>query len=293
MGQPPIHCLAIDWAEPHVLDESGSCAGLLPRRNLAPAPKRGEGNDDYRLGCTGRLRAPFQTEPVAGLADAVPSRTSSRLRARLAAPSLADTLHRPTAPATPIHYPWTHFPQADWKLEAGFSTWAPENRNRIFYARYGGGDKRLEAAPVRDASDPQGAPSELQPLRVAASSFRAGSRASTIDGVYLTGDGALSVQIRAAPPPPRPIVPRRCRRRRRTRPASVRIQARQAAVPADRDSQGLAALAGEAALYQRGLLATATYNGCLSISTTVEGAVRTERLVSELGAVSFQSRVES
>jgi hypothetical protein len=67
LGQPPIRDLAVDRAEPHVLDESGSCAGLLPRRDLAPARKRGGGNDDHRLGCTGRLRATFQTEPrVAG-----------------------------------------------------------------------------------------------------------------------------------------------------------------------------------------------------------------------------------
>ena len=81
---------------------------------------------------------------------------------------------------------------------------------------------------------------------------------------------------------------------RRTLPASASEPGPSSGIiQLDRDSQGLAARARSAAVHQRGLLATATYNGCLSISTTVEGAVETERLVSELGAVSFQSRVES
>jgi len=44
----------------------------------------------------------------------------------LAAPSLADS----PPPPTPIHDP--PLIQADWKLLAGYSTWEPEKRNRIF-----------------------------------------------------------------------------------------------------------------------------------------------------------------
>ena len=53
----------------------------------------------------------------------------------LAAPSLADdnpvacTCDPSPVPVAP------KLPQADWKLLAGYSTWKPENRSRIFYAR--------------------------------------------------------------------------------------------------------------------------------------------------------------
>jgi hypothetical protein len=63
--------------------------------------------------------------------DAVAFRTSSGLRAALAAPSLADD--NPPTPGTQHAVP--SLPQADWKLLAGFTTWEPEKRNRIFYAR--------------------------------------------------------------------------------------------------------------------------------------------------------------
>jgi hypothetical protein len=120
----------------------------------------------------------------------------------LAAPSLADP---PPGPPTPIHDP--PLPQADWKLEAGFSTWAPEKRNRIFYARTAAETSAwklhlFETQATRKALHQNFSRYGL--LAVFLSSWEPGSK---IDGVYLTGDGALSVQIRAALPPAPPDCP--------------------------------------------------------------------------------------
>jgi hypothetical protein len=122
----------------------------------------------------------------------------------LAAPSLADD-NPPPGPPTTTHVPVRQ--QADWKLLAGFSTWAPEKRNRIFYARVPAQTTAwklhlFETQATRKALHQNFSRYGL--LAVFLSSWEPGS---TIDGVYLTGDGALSVQIRAAPPPAPPDCP--------------------------------------------------------------------------------------
>ena len=119
----------------------------------------------------------------------------------LAGPSLADS----PPPPTPIHDP--PLPQADWKLVAGYSTWKPEKRNRIFYARVPAQTTRwklhvYETEETRKALHLNFSRYGL--LAVFLSSWEPGS---TIAGVYLAEDGALNVQIRAAPPPEPPDCP--------------------------------------------------------------------------------------
>jgi hypothetical protein len=122
----------------------------------------------------------------------------------LAAPSLADDNPPPGLPTT------THVParqQADWKLLAGFSTWAPEKRNRIFYARVPAQTTvwklhLFETQATRKALHQNFSRYGLLAVFLAGMPF-----GFTIDGVYLAGDGALTVQIRVAPPPPPAVCP--------------------------------------------------------------------------------------
>ena len=138
----------------------------------------------------------------------MPSRASSGLRLALAAPSLADDNPPPSrmqdsgCTTTGGHVPpptTTHVsgPSAGGlEALAGYSTWEPEKRDRILCASTRTND-RLEAASVRQtAATLQGPSSELQPLRTAGDLPTDRQVAFTIDGVYLAGDGALSVQIR-------------------------------------------------------------------------------------------------
>ena len=101
----------------------------------------------------------------------------------------------------------TPLPQADWKLVAGSFTWKPESRNRIFYLRTPGQVSAWKYH-VYDTDETRAALhqnfSRYGLLAVFIASWQQGS---TIAGVYLAGDGALNVQIRAAPPPEPPDCP--------------------------------------------------------------------------------------
>jgi hypothetical protein len=103
--------------------------------------------------------------------------------------------------------PVQQVPQADWKLVAGYGTWKPEQRNRIFYARTPGQVSAWKYH-VYDTSETRAALhqnfSRYGLLAIFLSNWEPGS---TIAGVYLAGDGALNVQIRAAPPPQPPDCP--------------------------------------------------------------------------------------
>jgi hypothetical protein len=118
----------------------------------------------------------------------------------LATPSLADD--GPPAVPVPILVtpPLQQAPQADWKLVAGYGTWKPEQRNRIFYARTPGQVSAWKYH-VYDTYETRAALhqnfSRYGLLAIFLSSWEPGS---TIAGVYLARDGALNVQIRAAPP---------------------------------------------------------------------------------------------
>jgi hypothetical protein len=125
----------------------------------------------------------------------------------LAAPSLAYDDPPPARPV-PILVPAPIVvPQADWKLVAGSFTWKPESRNRIFYARTLGQASAWKYH-VYDTYETRAALhqnfSRYGLLAIFIASWEEGS---TIDGVYLAGDGALNVQIRAAPPPEPPDCP--------------------------------------------------------------------------------------
>lgn len=125
----------------------------------------------------------------------------------LAAPSLADD--GPPAVAVPILVtpPIQQAPRADWKLVAGYGTWKPEQRNRIFYARTPGQVSAWKYH-VYDTYETRAALhqnfSRYGLLAVFLSSWEPGY---TIAGVYLAEDGALNVQIRTAPPPEPPDCP--------------------------------------------------------------------------------------
>ena len=85
----------------------------------------------------------------------------------LATPSLADD--GPPAVPVPILVtpPLQQARQADWKLVAGYGTWKPEQRNRIFYARTPGQVGAWKYHVYDTLRDTQGASPELQPLRAA------------------------------------------------------------------------------------------------------------------------------
>jgi len=121
----------------------------------------------------------------------------------LAAPSLADSPQPP--PPTPIHDP--PLLQADWKLLAGYSTWEPEKRNRIFYARVPAQTTAWKLHLYETAATRKALHQNFSRYGLLAIFLTNRQVAFTIDGVYLTGDGALSVRVRAAPPPPPPICP--------------------------------------------------------------------------------------
>jgi hypothetical protein len=120
----------------------------------------------------------------------------------LVAPSLADP---PPGPPTPIHDPPLR--QADWKLEAGFSTWAPEKRNRIFYARTAAETTAWKMHLYGTQATRKALHQSFSRYGVLAIFLSSWEPGSTIAGVYLAGDGALNVQIRAAPPPAPPDCP--------------------------------------------------------------------------------------
>jgi hypothetical protein len=134
----------------------------------------------------------------------------------LAAPSLADDNPPPICAGVPcvtpalgrnVPAPIASLRQADWKLLAGYSTWKPEQRNRIFYARTPGQVSAWKYH-VYDTYETRAALhqnfSRYGLLAIFLSSWEPGS---TVAGVYLAGDGALNVQIRAAPPPAPPDCP--------------------------------------------------------------------------------------
>jgi hypothetical protein len=126
----------------------------------------------------------------------------------LAAPSLADDNPPVACTCDPSPVPVApRMRQADWKLLAGYSTWKPENRNRIFYARVPAQTTAwklhlYETEATRKALHLNFSHYGL--LAVFLSSWEPGS---TIAGVYVAEDGALNVQIRAAPPPEPPDCP--------------------------------------------------------------------------------------
>jgi hypothetical protein len=119
----------------------------------------------------------------------------------LAAPSLAGDDPPPFSPApvVPLH-------QADWKLEAGFSTWAPEKRNRIFYARVAAQTTAWKLHLYETAATRKALHQNFSRYGLLAIFVSKWEEGSTIDGVYLA-DGALNIQIRAAPPPEPPDCP--------------------------------------------------------------------------------------
>ena len=66
----------------------------------------------------------------------VPLSSACVIIAPPAAPSLPEDNPPVACTCDPTPVPVApRVPQADWKLLAGYSTWKPENRNRIFYAR--------------------------------------------------------------------------------------------------------------------------------------------------------------
>ena len=122
----------------------------------------------------------------------------------LAAQSLAGD-NPPSGPPTTTHAPARQ--QADWKLLAGYSTWEPEKRNRIFYARVSAQTTAWKLHLYETAATRKALHQNFSRYGLLAIFLTDRQVAFTIDGVYLAGDGALSVQIRAAPPPPPPVCP--------------------------------------------------------------------------------------
>ena len=126
----------------------------------------------------------------------------------LAAPSLADDNPPVACTCDPSPVPVApKLPQADWKLLAGYSTWKPETRNRIFYAREAAQTTAWKLHLYETAATRKALHQNFSRYGLLAIFLTDRQVAFTIDGVYLAGDGALSVQIRAAPPPPPPVCP--------------------------------------------------------------------------------------
>jgi hypothetical protein len=121
----------------------------------------------------------------------------------LAAPSLADD--NPPPPST-IHLA-PHLPQADWRLVAGYSTWEPEKRNRIFYARTPAQTTRWKLHVYETEETRKALHLNFSRYGLLAIFLSSWEQGSTIAGVYLAGNGALDVRIRAAPPPEPPDCP--------------------------------------------------------------------------------------
>jgi hypothetical protein len=122
----------------------------------------------------------------------------------LAAPSLAD--ENPPLPTAPTRL--APLPQADWKLLAGYSTWKPEKRNRIFYARGPAQTTAWRLHVYETQATRKALHQNFSRYGLLAIFLTTRQVGFSIDGVYLTGDGALNVQIRSAPPPPPPVCPR-------------------------------------------------------------------------------------
>jgi hypothetical protein len=90
---------------------------------------------------------------------------------------------------------------------ASYGTWKPEQRNRIFYARTPGQVSAWKYH-VYDTYETRAALHQnFSRYGLLAIFLTDRQVAFTIDGIYLAGDGTLSVQIRAAPPPPPPVCP--------------------------------------------------------------------------------------
>lgn len=113
----------------------------------------------------------------------------------LAAPALADQPGR-VAPR-----------QADWKVVAGFSTWKPETRNRIFYARVPTQIKAWKLHVYETADTRRALHQNFSRYGLLAIFLTERPSRFTVDGIYLDGDGSLNIQIRAAPPPPPVCLP--------------------------------------------------------------------------------------
>jgi hypothetical protein len=114
----------------------------------------------------------------------------------LASPSLADD-NPPSSSTT--HIPARH--QADWKLVSEAITPVPVNR--IFYARV---PSQTNAWKSRLSLYDRTSQVQQDFTHTGLLAIFLTSRALdfTIDGVYASEDGSLSVQIRAGPPPPPP-----------------------------------------------------------------------------------------
>jgi hypothetical protein len=119
------------------------------------------------------------------------------------APSLADG--NPPPPSAPTRS--APLPQANWKLLAGFGTWRPEKRNRIFYARVPAQTNAWKLHLYETEDTRRALRQNFSRYGLLAIFLESWQPGSTIEGVYLAGDGALSVQIRGAPPPEPPYCP--------------------------------------------------------------------------------------